>query len=1088
MNAIIDFALDKTRMVIMALALLIVAGLWAYNAVPKEAEPDINVPFVTVGVTLEGISPEDSERLLVRPLEQQLRTVEGLKEMRATAYQGGASVVLEFNTGVDIDTALLDTRKKVDDAERDLPQDVDKPQVNEVNLSQFPVLTVTLSGPVPERTLSTLARDLKDKVTQVKTVLEVQISGAREDLVEIVIDPVKVESYGLDPAAIAQLFQRTNRLVAAGNLDTGQGRFAIKVPGVFETVEDVWNMPVKVDGDAAVRVRDVAEVRSSFKDPESFARVNGERAVALEISKRTGSNMIETIAAVREIIEKERVRWPEEIHVSYLSDRSKEVRDQLYDLQNNVVAAIVLVMVICVAAMGMRTSAFVGVAIPGSFLTAILVIYGMGLTLNIVVMFGLILSVGILVDGAIIVTEYADRKMAEGVDRKEAYRQAAKRMAWPVISSTLTTIFAFLPLMFWPGVFGEFMNYLPLTVAITLAASLLMALVFVPVMGAMFGKYEKSKNEEAEKSLMLENASPEELRALKGWTGFYVRVLDWALARPGKVALGTLGLLVGVQILYAALGSGVTFFPDVETEQASIIVQGRGNMSVYEKDALIREVEARVLPIEGLQSVYAVARATARSGAPSGNGSEVPEDTIGTLTVKFAPWGTRPPVKDILAEVRKRTADIAGITIQTREQEAGPPVGKPIVVEVASEYPELLPGAVEKLIQGFNTAGGLRDIEETRPLPGIEWQINVNRPQAAKFGLDISAVGDAVKLVTTGLKVATYRPDGTDDEVDIVLRYPEEYRGLTQMDRIRINTPSGAVPVSNFITRDPVPKIGNLNRVDGMRVLEVKADVDPGVNVAAKTEEVISFLSSQSFDPRVQFKLKGENEEQVAAQEFLGKAFLAAMFLIAIVLLTQFNSFYSAGLILTAVVMSTIGVFLGLIILGQPFNIVMTGIGVVALAGIVVNNNIVLVDTYDQLKDKIADQKHVIMLTGAQRLRPVFLTTATTALGLVPMAIGANVDFFNRSVSIGAPSTQWWAPMAVAMVFGMIFAKFLTLVFTPCMLLLRVHYREWKVRRRGESPAASFTPSTVAAAGSAGATVVPVPQRRPLSDVPDAAE
>lgn len=1085
MNAIIDFALDKTRMVIVCLGLLLVAGLWAYNAVPKEAEPDINVPFVTVGVTLEGISPEDSERLLVRPLEQQLRTIEGLKEMRATAYQGGASIVLEFNVGMDIDQALLDTRKKVDDAERDLPDDVDKPQVNEVNLSQFPVLTVSLSGAVPERTLAALARDLKDKVTQVKTVLEVTVSGSREELVEIIIDPVKVESYGLDPAGIAQLFQRTNRLVAAGNLDTGQGRFAIKVPGVFETPEDVWNMPIKVDGDAAVRVRDVAEVRSSFKDPESFARVNGERAVALEISKRTGSNMIETIAAVREIIEKERQRWPEDVHVSYLSDRSKEVRDQLYDLQNNVVAAIVLVMIICVAAMGMRTSAFVGVAIPGSFLTAILVIYGMGLTLNIVVMFGLILSVGILVDGAIIVTEYADRKMAEGFERKEAYRQAAKRMVWPVISSTMTTIFAFLPLMFWPGVFGEFMNYLPLTVSITLAASLLMAIVFVPVMGALFGKHDKHASEEAEKSLMLEEASPAELRALKGSTGLYVRALDWALARPGKVALGTLALLIGVQILYGALGHGVTFFPDVETEQANIIVQGRGNMSIFEKDALLREVEARVLPIEGFESVYAVARASARSGPPSGDGNDVPEDAIGTITVKFAPWGTRPSVKEILAQVRERTSDMAGITIQTREQEAGPPVGKPIVVEVASEFPELLPAAVDTLMRGFAEAGGLRDIEETRPLPGIEWQINVDRPQAAKFGLDISAVGDAVKLVTTGLKVATYRPDGTDDEVDIVLRYPEEYRGLTQMDKIRINTPSGAVPISNFISRTAVPKIGNLNRVDGMRVLDVKADVDPGVNVAAKTEEVIAFLQKAGFDPRVQLKLKGENEEQVAAQEFLGKAFLAAMFLIAIVLLTQFNSFYSAVLILTAVVMSTIGVFLGLIIIASPFNIVMTGIGVVALAGIVVNNNIVLVDTYDQLKDKITDQTHAIMLTGAQRLRPVFLTTATTALGLVPMAIGMNVDFFNRSVTLGAPSTQWWAPMAVAMVFGMIFSFFLTLIFTPCMLLLRVRYREWKARRAGQS-APVFTPAATASA-PAGAKVLPGP-RPAIADVPDAAE
>jgi multidrug efflux pump len=484
--SIIDAGMKRARTVIATLFLLLFAGAVAFSSIPKEAEPDVNIPIIYVAMHHDGISPEDAERLLVRPMENEMRSIEGVKEMRSTSFQGGGNVLLEFEAGFNPDTALADVREKVDIAKPDLPDDTDEPTVNEINLSLFPILRVNLSGPVPERTLVRLARDLQDKLEGIPTVLEAKIGGDRDEQVEIIVEPQLIESYGLDAAEVIDLLTRSNQLVAAGSIDTGQGRFAIKVPGLFETVDDILGMPVKLNGDALVRMRDIASVRRTFKDRQTTARVDGHPAVSLEISKRVGSNIIETTDRVRALIEAERVNWPSTISVSCAQDKSVRVRDMLSDLQNNVLSAVLLVMIAVVWALGLRSAALVGVAIPGSFLTGILVLGAAGLTINIVVLFALILAVGMLVDGAIVVTEYADRKMGEGESPSISYGLAAKRMAWPIIASTATTLAAFAPLLFWPGIVGEFMKFLPITLIATLTASLAMALVFVPVLGANF--------------------------------------------------------------------------------------------------------------------------------------------------------------------------------------------------------------------------------------------------------------------------------------------------------------------------------------------------------------------------------------------------------------------------------------------------------------------------------------------------------------------------------------------------------------------------------------------------------------------------
>lgn len=1050
MNAVIDAAIGRARTVVSALLLILLAGTYAYIAIPKEAEPDIQIPTLYVNITHEGISPEDAERLLIKPMEVELRSIEGVDEMRATAFLGGANIVLEFEAGFDADQALADVREKVDLAKPELPEDSDEPTVHEINLSLFPILVVTLSGDVPERTLLRLVRDLQDDIEGISSVLSAQIGGDRDEVVELIADPMVLESYALNAGDVLNAISRSNRLVAAGAVDTGQGRFAVKVPGLFEDIDDILDMPVKVNGDAVVTVRDVATVRPTFKDPEGFARINGKPALSLEISKRTGENIIDTIERVRATVEAARADWPAEVVVTYSQDKSTNIRNMLTDLQNNVMSAVLLVMVVVVAALGVRTASMVGIAIPGSFLAGILVLGALGFTVNIVVLFSLILAVGMLVDGSIVVTEYADRKMLEGEPRRRAYALAAKRMAWPIIAATATTLAAFLPLLFWPGIVGEFMKYLPITLVATLTASLFMALIFVPTLGALFGKAGGAVSPQTMKAMAAGEKG--DLNDIGGATGWYLKALRAALRRPVLVLAAALAMLIGAQWAYGQFGRGVEFFPDVEPENAALQVHARGNLSIWERDALLREVEERILDLQRetdeLHAIYA------RSVVSSGVQRDEPEDLIGTIQLEFTDWDRRRPADEILADIRERAAPLGGVIVEPRKEEAGPPVGKPVQIEIASDYPALIEPAAKQVAATMERLGGFVDVEDGRPVPGIEWELDVDRAQAAKFGADVSLIGNYIRMITNGMTVGEYRPDGSDEEVDMVVRLPREDRTLEQLDRIRVETDAGMVPISNFVTRTAQPKVGLLHRTDSRRVMTVKADVAPGLLADTKVRELRAALAEQEFNPRVDLLFKGEDEEQKEAQGFLLKAFGVAIFLMAIILVTQFNSFYSAFLILTAVVMSTVGVMLGLLITGQPFGIVMSGIGVIALAGIVVNNNIVLIDTFDRLKQSAPSAMDAILRTGAQRLRPVMLTTITTILGLMPMVLGMNIDFLARDVQVGAPSTQWWRQLATAIAFGLTFATVLTLIVTPSALMLRANVADWRARRRARKAGA----------------------------------
>ncbi|PKH00132.1 efflux RND transporter permease subunit [Paraglaciecola sp. MB-3u-78] len=1029
MNNLIHGALSHSRTVLMIFVLLLVSGVVTYSNIPKESNPDVPIPVIYVSIIHDGISPEDAERMLVKPMERELRSIDGVKEMRATAGEGFASITLEFIAGLDSDAALADVRDKVTVARAKLPSETEEPTIHEVTMAgQQAAVTVVLSGPVSERALVTVARELKNRLEGISEVLEVEIGGDREDIVEIVVDPLLMESYGLDQTDIFNLLSSNNRLVPAGTMDNGKGSFAVKVPSVFESVKDVMEQPVKVQGDSVITFQDVAQVRRSYKDPTSFARLNGASSVSLEVKKRPGENMLETVANVKALVTAAQgsTIWPASINVSYTGDQTIDVNMMLNDLQNNVSSAVILVAIVILAILGLRTALLVGVSIPGSFLTGILIISLFGYTLNTVVLFSLIMAVGMLVDGAIVVTEYADRCMSEGMDKKVAYSKAAQRMAWPIIASTATTLAAFAPLMFWPGMMGEFMKYLPFTLIAVLSASLLMALIFVPVLGGVFGKpryiseFDKQQLLEAEKG---------DIRNLQGFTGKYIRVLAIAIQHPWKILLAAIVVAFVSFTAYGLSGLGTQFFPNVDVRGINVTVRSAGDMSIYEKDQVVRKVENRLLDMQAIETLYV------RTGG---------QDQIGYMRLNLVDWRLRPHSDEVLKEVQARLKGMAGMDIEISPDQGGPQSGKDLQIQLSSRFPELLDEAAHKIRTALDNNDKFTSISDTASKPGIEWQLKVNRADAARFGADATLVGSTVQFITNGLKIGEYRPDDVDDELDIRVRYPLESRFIGKLDELRMKTAGGMVPISNFVERTAKPKTDLIRHIDSQRVITVQANMVPGELLSIELPKLQELLPTLGLDPRVSLTVKGQNEQQDESTQFLEKAFLIALFVMAIILVTQFNSFYQAFLILSAVLFSTVGVFLGLLIFQKPFGIVMSGIGVIALAGIVVNNNIVLIDTYNILRKEGVPAMEAILRTGAQRLRPVLMTTVTTILGLLPMVAEINIDFIGRNVDIGGPSTEWWSQLATAVAGGLAFATVLTLVLTPCMLALKAKRDERK--------------------------------------------
>ena len=1030
MNSFIDAAINRTRTTMLLMLMVVLAGLISYNSIPVENDPHIEVPFFFVGIVHEGISPEDSERLLVAPMEIELRKVEGLKELKAYASEGSANLLVEFDADYDLDQALIDVREAVDRAKVELPSTAEEPFVREESTDDFPILQVNLVGDdVPERMLYNIAIDMRDDIEAIPDVLGAELRGNREELLEAVIDPNALEAYQISNEELINTIVRNNRLIPAGSIDTGSGRFAVKVPSVIEEAGDIFDLPIKTSGDTVVTLGDVAEVRRTFKDRVSYARVNGRNSLSLAITKRANANIIDTTDRVKAIVERYRENLPGKVEIFYSQEQAPFAEQQVTELKGNIFTALALVMVLVVAAMGFRSGLIVGLGIPVSFLFSLIFVYLMGYTFNFMVMFGMLLGLGMLIDGAIVVTEYADRKMTEGFDRRAAYAMAAKRMFWPVTASIATTLAAFLPLMFWPGVSGKFMRYLPVTVFTVLSGSLVYALIFGPVLGSLFGR-AGSRDKKAMVALkQLEDGDPTKL---KTFTGLYSRLLALASRYAVVTLSGITLLLVTIFWAYGRYGQGMIFFSEIDPKFAQITIKARGNLSAEEINALVSEVELEVLEVAGIEGMNTY---TTLSGSDSRDGL----DKIGGIFVELHDENERDRKgAEIFQEIRDRVAPLAGINVEIQKMEQGPPVGKPIQIQFSSYDRDLLEPAVARIRAHMETIPEIMDIDDTRSLPGIEWTLSVDRAQAALYGADVSQVGIAVQLVTNGVKVGEYRPDRADDAVDIRVRYPAENRGISTLDDLKISTKNGLIPISNFVKREPSPNVDTIQRMDGVPIELLRANVAEGVLADTIVQDLKGWLATQTFDPRLNIEFRGANEEQAESMAFVQVAFLLSLLLMFVLLVTQFNSIYQGVLILVAVVMSTAGVLLGLLVLDAPFSAILTGVGVVALAGIVVNNNIVLIDTYNHIKREHPelDYVQVIVRTGAQRLRPVMLTTVTTIFGLLPLASNFSIDLINRNIVYGGQLSSFWVPLSQAIVSGLSFATLLTLVATPAMLAL----------------------------------------------------
>jgi len=1169
MTGILEAVLDRPKTVLTLMVVMVVFGTIAYLAIPKEAQPDIDVPIYYVSISQQGIAPEDAERLLVRPMENELRGMEGLKELTAIAAESHVGIILEFQIGTDKDKVLADIREKVDLAKADLPDEAEEPKIYETNFALQPTIIVTLSGNVPERALFNLARKLKDQIESVPTVREANLSGNREEQLEVVLDLMKLESYDITQTELLTALDQYNKLVPAGFIDDGKARFNIKLPGLVENAFDVYSIPIKQNGEGVVTLGEVAEIRRNFKDASSFTRVNGEPAISIEVVKRIGTNIVDNNEAVRKVVNEFSKDWPSTVKVNFLLDQSSFIFDTLGSLQSSILTAIALVMIVVVGSLGLRSGLLVGLAIPTSFMVGFLILATLGMTVNMMVMFGLVLTVGMLVDGAIVMTEYADRKIAEGMTPHDAYLRAAKLMLWPIVSSTATTLAAFLPLLLWPGVSGEFMSYLPVMVIIVLTASLLTALVFVPATGMAMAGYGAWVRENARlaqaihafllvglsaavagpvllgmvgsgiglpiglgaglvaagvaffvtdrlmryraarprvrvdrQAQMLSADADLDLSKLTGPMGVYVRFLDLC-SRSLTANFVVIALIIAVSVgTFAAFGrysQGVEFFVDEEPDVATLFVSARGNLSANDIRDLAIRVEAEVLQIAGIDNV--VITATAPGGGSSGNvvkldGSlDKPADVVATMQMELADFKYRRKAVEIFDEIRERTSAIPGIKVEVRKQEGGPPTGKDLRLQVqSSDYAELV-RTVGLVRDRLAAIGDLRDIEDGRPLPGIEWELDMNRQEAGRYNAGVQAAGAMVQLVTTGILIGKYRPDDSEDEVDIRVRLPASERSLDKLDELRLRTENGQVPLTNFLTVSPQPKVSSITRKDGLYSMDVKANIVEGARFGDrdltpddKVAEIQAWLDSQAWPETVQFRFRGADEDQKEAGAFLGKAAAGALFLMFIILVTQYNSFYQTFLTLSTVILAMVGVLIGMLVTGQKFSIIMTGTGIVALAGIVVNNAIVLIDTYNRLRSEGVGVHEAVLKTSAQRFRPIFLTTFTTILGLVPMALAVNLDFINRIVEIGSITAIWWVQLSTAVISGLAFSTVLTLVLTPVMLSLpenaRAVWRRWTGGR----------PDTMPQGSVAGIVTVeaertrPKRRRRPPEPLPEAAE
>ena len=1020
MTKIIDFALSKAKTTIMIALMVIVAGSYARQEIPVAAAPNVQLPFISVSVFLDGASPSDTSRLIARPLENRLKTITGVKNIRSTSSLSFARIFLEFEVGFDMDQALVDIKQGVEETKYELPLEAEDPQISEYSEASFPIMNISIVGSSSIRQKVFYAKELKDQVEAIEEILQANLAGAPDEVLEGVINKSKMESYGVTLSDIYYSVANNNLIIPGGTQDTGKGSFNIEVPSIIETAQDVYSIPIKVTKDAIVTLGDIATVKRTFKDFTSYARVNGEDAVTLELTLRESANAIDASNAIRAKLVEFKKDLPENLRIVITDDDTIWASEMVTELNGNIIAAVILIMVLVIASMGIRVSMLVGLSIPFCFLMTYLILYMLDMEVNFLVMMGLLLGMGMLIDGAIVITEYADKKIAEGLSRIEGYTLAAKRMFYPILASTGTTMAAFIPIIFWPGFTGQFMRYLPITVFFVLLSSLFYSLVVIPVLGSYFGQRESSLNKDENRESVF-----------KRLTESYGKRIEKFVKNPIETIIAVVSILILIILSYSYFGKGTVYFAIVDPVKADISIKARGNYSALETKEIIENIERKFLETEGVGSVYL------RAGTEWWNSGA---DKIGGGYVEVAlPSERSISGLEVMSLLSNSTDDLPGIFVDVKADLGGPSFDVPIELSVYGDTEESVNDAID-IVESYlrNQMDGLTNISSSKSYPSVEWSVEVDKQKAAQLGVSVGDVGALVQMLTNGFKVGEYRPDDAKDEVEIRARFPESDRTITGINDLNVTTLKGLVPVSSFIKVIPKENRLTVNRKNGKYFQEVGAATIDESKVSEKVQELEDWVKTADLGKNISYGFTGMAEETEDVNKFMISAGITAIFIMLIMLLTQFNSFYQSFIILSSVTISFVGVLLGLLITGKPFSTTMTGLSIVTLAGIVVNNNIVLIDTFNKLKEESPHFEKSIHIINAckQRLRPILLTSLTTIFGLLPLAMGISLDIVSRDILVGSRIVDWWSNLAVSIVFGLGFSTFITLILTPAVLAL----------------------------------------------------
>jgi multidrug efflux pump len=1007
-------AVDNRTVVWVLIVLIMMAGTTAYLTVPREATPDIPIPYVVVTTPYEGVSPEDIESSITLKLEKELAGIKGIKEISSISAEGNSTIIIEFFPDVRVEEALQYARDRVDQVRGELPADAEEPSVREISLADFPIFLINISGGgISEVQLKAIADELEDVFEELPGVLNCEVLGGLEREIRLEVDHDRFLAYGLTLGQLLALVPSEHLNLSAGSLETPRTKFNVRVPAEFKDPDEVEHLIIAVIDGRPIYLSDIGVVRDTFKDRTSYSRLSGEPSITLSIQKRVGADIIPLAVAVEKILEEARKQVPQGVTFEVTLDQSEDIRSMVKDLENNILSGLVLVVIVLLLFLGLRTSAIVALAIPMSMLISFFVIQAMGMTLNMIVLFSLIMALGMLVDNAIVIVENIYRHIQLGYDRVEAAKLGTGEVAWPVITSTATTLAAFSPLLFWPDIMGEFMKFLPMTLIITLCSSLFVALVISP---AVCSVAAGGKVRETDKLSWF----------LRGYRGVLRLAIEYRFVTLTLAFM----VLVSLVMLYGKFGHGVVLFPEFDPRRSSIEIRAPQGTAIEETDRITRIVESRLGEYsDHLQNYVAnVGMAGGASFGPSGSGPH-----IGNLTLMFHPYEIRQRAsKEIIPELRDRFSDISGAEIEIKEEEQGPPTGAAVTVRIMGKEFRTLQQISEEAKRSIQNVSGLvnlrSDYEASRP----EIIFHIDRQRAMLLGVNTAMVANYLKTAIFGNRVATYRQ--FQDEYDITIRLPAEQRlDVDALLKLQIPNAQGqAVPLSSLGEFAYAGGLGTVRHLNQRRVITITGDAEGRLSNEVLAD-VQSILNNLSLPPGYEIRYAGEKEEQDKAAAFLGRAFLFALLLITMILVAQFNSLLIPFIILTTVVLSLIGVFTGLLVFPMPFSIIMTGVGVISLAGVVVNNAIVFLYYTRQLEERGRRIAEAAVEAGTIRLRPVLLSAVTTILGLVPMASGVSYDFHTFEWALRSESSQWWASMAIAVIFGLGFATMLTLIIVPTL-------------------------------------------------------